>query len=133
LLENGANPFIKNEFGISAKDLVKNNAALVKIIDDYAANTIEAPHANSQLANESEPNDFMRSQFSQAQNTTIDLNTSIGQKRGRARGGAKTILRKALLFGTGMSDSDKTKLNSLASKLSINVGKEMTDHGNERK
>jgi hypothetical protein len=124
LLENGANQLLKNEFGIYPKDLANNNKKLTALYNKYASEVLEAA-ANS----------LSQSQFEVSSQTdrNDEINISNAYKGGRKTKAVEATQRRVLLFGTGMKDEDKVKLNELAGKLKLKVAKEMNSNGTIKK
>lgn len=126
LLERGANPSIKNEFGIFAKDLVKTDKNFVDLFNEYTNNTAQLSQMNCAVDNNNEPLDPLnesdvcnRSQFD-------EFNMSHTYRNKKSKGKTQ---KKILIFGTGMKDEEKILLSDLASKLKIQIAKEMNNNG----
>ncbi len=122
LIENNADQTIRNEHGIKARDIAKNNKDK-DYLSLFSKNNNDASNNSSQRIIE---NDL----FSQSQQQ-IDLNSSCvtGVSRSSRNGSKKNAAKKIILFGTGMSEEEKIKLNSLASKLNLQVAKELKNNG----
>ena len=110
LLENGADQSLRNHFGFLAKDYLRNKPEHKNILDLFDE---EIPSDTRQV----EP--------------LVDLNQSdIAMSSSyRENRRSRTKPKKNILFGTGMSDLDKIKLSSLASKLNLQIATEMNDNG----
>lgn len=126
LSHSAANANARNEFGITPKDLVKTEPKFVALFEKYS---------HQDVINESQTQALQQSQI-------IDLDTTNGHLMGadqlnisstyrsRSRGGAKSgAAKRLLLFGTGMNEAEKQRLNQLAAKLRLQVAKEMNNNG----
>ena len=105
LLENGANQSIRNQFGVLASDFVRSMPNFVELFRSNAN--------NQQLSDNS-----TSSEESLEQSV---LNTT------RAN-----AVQKKILFGTAMSEVNKSRLKSLADQLKLTVSKEMSNNGNSK-
>jgi ankyrin repeat protein len=115
LLEAGANPSIRNERGIVAKDFVKNMKNFESLFAQFAKNSHETGSTSL---------DLNQSQYSST--STDDLNISCTY--GKMKRGRKTI-KKVTLFCTSMSPDDKIRVANMATKMNILVAKEMNATG----
>ncbi len=113
LLECHANQFIRNEFGVMPKDLIKGVPNLVDLFDKYAGESL----ANSSQLNQS-----------QFQSQSADLNESTMRSGSRRKSSIKSINKKVVLFGTGMKDEDKVKMNDFAKKLNLIIAKDFNQN-----
>ena len=105
LIERGADLTLRNAFGILAKDFVKNCKDYQKIFD-HETNACQ----NSQQQQANVP-------------TQADLPMSSFAKKYQPKN------KKILLFGTGMDEAAKSRLAQLASKLNLQVSKEINKNG----
>lgn len=100
LLESGANQTIRNEFGVLAKDFIINFPEFVEL--------------------------FSKNKNTETKESIEDLNVSCSSSQRKTKGKAQ---KKIVLFGTGMKEGDKSRLASLASKLNVQLAKEMNPNG----
>lgn len=121
LIEQKAEQKIRNEYGILARDIAKKN----KNHDYIALFSNTQPETISVSSQRCE---FLDSDLSSQ--TQLDLNTSCVANKENRRNNKKNGPKKVVLFGTGMNESDKAKLSSLASKLNLQVAKELKNNGN---
>lgn len=117
LLQSGANSSLKNEHGILARDLVKNIKKFTDLFDKYKLDN----ESNNVL-------ELSQSQFNVSTNVD-DLNISCTFSKLAKKSRTNKSVKKVTLYGSGMSNEDRSKFASLASKLNLSVAKEMNNNG----
>lgn len=122
LLENGANQAIKNLHGLLPVNFAKGCPDIIEIFKAYPNN--ENPNMMYSQKDCDDLNESICSTY--MNNLNISCSYKATGKRSRSKAG-----KKALLFGTGMNNSEKEELNNLASRLNIQVAKEMNNNGKE--
>ena len=137
MLTSGASANIRNEFGISPRDLAKDTKALSKIYEELAKSDTSAA-ASSDCGGGGDTAALRNSNLeygttqaaSQSQSDMLNISctsTATNRKPGGAR---RQAPKKIVLFGTGMNETDKMALVEYATKLKIQTAKEMNKHGN---
>lgn len=120
LIEKNADQTIRNEYGILARDIAKNNKDK-NYLELFNENQVQIENVSVASQRADSSNDFELSSQSQ-----IDLNASC--VTGNRRGSKKSAAKKVVIFGTGMNEEDKVKMNKLAAKLKIQVAKELKNN-----
>lgn len=105
LLENGANQCIRNELGIQPRDIITDQPRFVEL---FASVSHE------------QTSEIVCSQFAQA---APDESVVRGNSR------RSVSVKKVVLFGTGMSGANKSRLLELASKLNLTFLKDFNSSG----
>ena len=118
LIEKNADQTIRNEYGILARDIAKKDNNYLELFNDIQSENFSV--ASQRADNTNELDVSSQSQF--------DLNVSCITS-GTNRRIKKNTVKKVVIFGTGMNDEDKIKMNKLAAKLNIQVAKELKNNG----
>lgn len=113
LIANGVNQNVRNLFGILPKDFVKNNKEFDGVFDAK----IEISNDMTQRVNEIKEVQLMNMA------SQIEVPSTYVKKM------RPKVVKKKLLFGTGMNDEGKQELNKVAAMLNIQVAKSMNSNG----
>ena len=123
LLECGASALVRNNFGVLARDYVRNEADYMSLFDAALSN-----QADGQAAADEHAVLLSQSQFNEQAEPTVGVANEGNKRRSTTTTGAKAK-KKVMLFGTGMNEEEKKTMQTCASQLNLKISKEMNESG----
>lgn len=129
-----ADPSIRNNFGMRARDLVRADAHFTALFDKYYKQNnlaIEATQAMPKLPQQP-VFDFNTSHMgADALNISCTYREKKSGRAAKSAAGAGRVgdSKRVVLFRTSMTEVEKAQVSSLAEKMRIQVAKEMNNNG----